>query len=343
MRRVNETLAQPYIVERGGRIRERLVFARYREGVDAMSALVDSARANGAFVLLSHLASPWAMRIDDEAPVCVLVVLRGAAEIIPRSGPPVRLNPGDVGVVTRALGSYVVADSPSTRPSVAIDATQTPTPLHTDAAPMRMLGVRAWGNSDEPETLLVSGTYQARGEVSDSVLKLLPPLLVVSSESPDPVVGLLASEIASDAPGQDRMLDRILDLVLVRTLRTWFADQSVERTWMSAARDREIGRALHLMHEQPQRDWTIATLAGAVGMSRAAFARRFTRLVGTPPLAYLTDWRLMRAADELRTTTRTLADIATEVGYGSSFALSAAFRRSRGESPRDYRRRTAGA
>lgn len=282
------------------------------------------------------------MRIDDEAPVCVLVVLRGAAEVVPRSGAPVRLRPGDVGIVTRALGRYVVADSPSTPPSVAIDASQTPTTIRSDATPMRMLGLRAWGNSDDPETLLVSGTYQAVGEVSGSLLSLLPPLLVVRSESPDPVVGLLATEIASDEPGQDRMLDRILDLVLVRTLRTWLAEQSGGPNWMSATRDREVGHALRLVHEHPERDWTVATLADAVGMSRAAFARRFTRLVGSPPLAYLTEWRLRLAADALRTTTRTLADIAAGVGYGSGFALSAAFQRSVGESPRDYRRRTAG-
>jgi AraC-like DNA-binding protein len=95
--------------------------------------------------------------------------------------------------------------------------------------------------------------------------------------------------------------------------------------------------ALNLMHNNPAHPWTVASLATAVGVSRAALARRFAELVGEPPMSYLTGWRLDLAADMLRDPDATLASVASRVGYGSSFALSTAFKRTRGISPRDHR------
>jgi AraC-like DNA-binding protein len=95
------------------------------------------------------------------------------------------------------------------------------------------------------------------------------------------------------------------------------------------------------MQHHPDHPWTVATLANAAGVSRAAFARRFTELVGEPPMAFLTDWRLSLAADLLLEPDTTVASVARRVGYATPFALSAAFKRERGISPRDHRRRTA--
>jgi AraC-like DNA-binding protein len=100
------------------------------------------------------------------------------------------------------------------------------------------------------------------------------------------------------------------------------------------------------MQRHPEHPWSVSELARRAGVSRAAFARRFTRLVGEPPMAYLTDWRLALASDLLLEPEATLASVARQVGYATPFALSAAFKRERGVSPRDHRRaggRRAGA
>lgn len=314
-----------------------------RDQMDAMSALVDSARAEGAFVLRSLLSPPWAMRIDDEAPLCVIVTTCGTAVLRFDDDTVVHLEPGDVAIVRGTAGSYVVADHPSTAPRVAIGDDQVPVDLIPHDPPMQMLGVRSWGNDPDPQTVLVSGTYRARGEVSDTLLSLLPRFAVVRSTDADPLIRLLADEIARDELGQERMLDRLLDLVLIRGLRSWLADHPEGANWLTASQDPAIGRALRLLHAHPARAWTVADLARAVALSRSGFSRRFTELVGTPPMQYLTDFRLRRAADLLRDPRLTLSAIAEEVGYGSAFALSSAFRRQRGESPRDYRRRAVGA
>jgi AraC-like DNA-binding protein len=107
--------------------------------------------------------------------------------------------------------------------------------------------------------------------------------------------------------------------------------------WYRALVDPGIGAALRLMHGDPAHRWTVGELAAEVGMSRAAFAARFTGLVGTPPLTYLTDWRLTTAADLLRDTESTVAGVARSVGYADAFAFSVAFKRANGVSPSSWR------
>jgi AraC-like DNA-binding protein len=98
-----------------------------------------------------------------------------------------------------------------------------------------------------------------------------------------------------------------------------------------------VGPALRLLENNPAHPWTVASLATAIGISRAALARRFNELVGEPPMTFLTNWRLALAADLLREPGATIGSVAAQVGYGSAFALSTAFKRVRGMSPQQYR------
>jgi AraC-like DNA-binding protein len=153
-----------------------------------------------------------------------------------------------------------------------------------------------------------------------------------------PVVPLLADEIVKDEPGQEAVLDRLLDLLLIAALRAWFSrPEAVAPAWYRAYGDPVVGPALRLLYNNPDHPWTVASLAAKTGVSRAALARRFTELVGEPPMRFLTEWRIALAADLLREPGATLGAVARQVGYGSAFALSAAFKRERGISPARYR------
>ena len=134
------------------------------------------------------------------------------------------------------------------------------------------------------------------------------------------------------------MLDRLLDLLLIAVLRAWFARPEAQAPgWYRAHGDPVVGPALRLLHNSPAEPWTVAGLAKEIGVSRAALARRFNELVGEPPMAYLTSWRITVAADLLREPGATVGSVAPQVGYGSSFALSTAFKRVRGVSPQEHR------
>jgi AraC-like DNA-binding protein len=190
---------------------------------------------------------------------------------------------------------------------------------------------------------MLVGSYERVSELGRRLLGALPDLVVVPAATvASPLVGLLGDEIARDEPGQDVVLDRMLDLLVVTVLRAWFASADGDPPgWYRASADPIVGPALRLVHDEPARPWTVADLAAQVGVSRAALARRFTDLVGQPPMAYLTEWRLDLAAELLLEPGTTIGAVAQRVGYGSAFALSAAFRRVRGVSPREHRQAAA--
>jgi AraC-like DNA-binding protein len=201
------------------------------------------------------------------------------------------------------------------------------------------LGVRTWGNSPNGRVLVLVGTYQMQGEVSRRLLTTLPPLLRVPAGTLDtPLVPLLDAELLKDEPGQEAVLDRLLDLLLIAVLRAWLARPDAGSPgWYRAHTDPVVGPVLRMIHNNPAHPWTVASLAAGTGVSRAALARRFTELVGEPPMKFLTGWRLAMAADLLREPEATLGSVARKVGYGSAFALSAAFKREHGVSPQQHR------
>lgn len=307
--------------------------------MDAIAGLLDGPRARGAFLLRSVLDPPWCLRIQDGAPLTVMAVVRGHAWVTPDGREPVRMEAGDV-AIARGPDHYTVSDALDTPPQVVIHPGQRCQTLDgEDLAAQMALGVRTWGTSSDGEAVLLTGTYQDTGEISQRVLAALPTLILLPAASwTTPLVPLLADEITKDAPGQEAVLDRLLDLLLIAGLRSWFARPDGDAPgWYRALGDPVVGRAIRLLQSNPAHPWTVASLAAEAGISRAALARRFNELVGEPPMAFLTEWRLALAADLLREPGTTIGSVAHQVGYGSPFALSSAFKRVRGVSPQAYR------
>lgn len=308
--------------------------------MDVLTGLLDGPRARNAFVLRSLLEPPWSIRIQDDAPLTLVAIVRGDAWCDLLDGAsPLHLTAGDVAVV-RGPGPYVIADEPDRPAQIVIHPGQRCTTLDgADLHDAMTLGVRTWGNDPHGSTVMLCGTYEVDGAVSDRLLAALPRHLVVPADRSDQrLVGLLAEEITDDAPGQQVMLDRLLDLLLISTLRRWFAERASDApAWFLAAADPVVGPAVRLLHDEPARAWTVASLAAEVGVSRAAFARRFAEVMGEPPMAYLTTWRLALAADLLLEPGATVGSVAPRVGYASPYALSTAFSRVRGVSPRTHR------
>lgn len=308
--------------------------------MDAISGLLDGPRARGAFVLRSSMRPPWSLRVQDEAPLTVLAVVRGEACIV-RRDLVTWLNEGDVAVIC-GPEPYEVADKPSTAPQAIIQPGQLcTTPDGVEVPDMTMMGVRSWGNAEDGETVLLTGTYQLQSEISARLLSALPELVHLSGDALDtPLLTYLAHETPKDEPGQEALLDRLLDLLLIAVLRAWFARPEAEAPgWYRAHSDPVVGPALQLLHNSPAEPWTVESIASAAGVSRAALSRRFSALVGEPPMTFLTNWRLTLAADLLREPDNTVESVARKVGYGSAFALSTAFKRVYGVSPREHRER----
>lgn len=313
--------------------------------MDVISGLLDGPRAQGAFLLRSLLEPPWSLRIQDEAPLTLVALVRGHAWVMFDGAEPIRLDAGSV-AITSGADHYSIADSPETKPQIIIHPGQRcTTPNGFDLHEAMSLGVRSWGNSRTGSTVMLTGTYQFEGEVSRRLLAALPARLALDAAALDsPLVEILATEIVRDAPGQPAVLDRLLDLLLITTLRAWFnRPEANAPAWYRSHGDAIVGPAVRLLQHNPTHAWTIASLASEVGVSRATLARRFTDVMGEPPMTYLSSWRLTLAADLLKEPAATVTSVARALGYASPYALSAAFKRTRGISPIEYRRLSTSA
>ena len=307
--------------------------------MDALTDLLNRTRARGAVVGRSYLTPPWSWRFADTAPLTVVAMVRGTSWIDVGAGPTM-LAVGDIAVV-RGPESFVVADPPETPVQVVVGADDTcRDPDGRDIGEVLALDTRTCGDGPDSPALLLFGEYRVHGEVDRRLLSGLPRLITVAGrELVDSPLALVAAEIARDEPGQQAVLDRLLDLLLIRTLRAWFARPDTRSpSWYAARTDPHVGESLRLLHDDPAHTWTVGELATKVGLSRAAFARRFDQLVGEPPIAYLTGWRLCIAADLLADTDHTVDAIARQVGYANAYALSVAFTRAYHVRPSDYRR-----
>lgn len=315
--------------------------ARDADGLtEALTDVLSGARARGGLFHRVLLAPPWGVRVQDGTPLSVASMLSGEGWVRHSEDPrPVRMAPGDV-VVLRGPAPYVLCDDPATEPGLLIQPGDCcTTPDGVDMCEELALGVRTWGCSPQDPAALLSGNYQLHGDLSARLLDALPPVLVLREHEWDSgLLALVAAEVVKDAPGQQMVLDRLLDLLLVSVLRAWFARPEAHApAWYRAQSDPVVGVVLRLLHEQPGHAWTVAALAAKAGVSRASLARRFTELVGEPPMTYLAHWRIDLAARLLREQDATLGAVARRVGYADGFALSAAFKRLRGVSPAAYR------
>ena len=194
---------------------------------------------------------------------------------------------------------------------------------------------------------MLVGTYPSISEAGARLLRVLPQAIVMrAGEHRIGLIEVLAEEINGEGIGQASLLDRLLDSLTVTAIRYWASSPGANPPgWLRVGgTDPVVSAALDLMHDQTARPWTVASLAQHVGMSRAAFSRRFTATAGESPLAYLTSWRLALAADRLRHDDAPVFQVAAGVGYGSPFTFSTAFKRHYGLSPLAYRQqRTASA
>ncbi len=318
----------------------------YAASMDPLGDLLDGVRARTAAFCQAVLEPPWALRIADQAPLALASPLRGHAWIVPDHDEPTLVRTGDVAIV-QGPDPYTVADDPGTRPSLVVHPGNRLTTVDgvDVTAESRLsprtsaLGPRAGEPRPDSSAVVASGTYQVSSHVSARLLASLPAVLMVPREDVrSPIMDLLSAEVARDEPGQQVLLDRLLDLALIATLRAWFARPAADAPgWYRAHGDPLVGPALRLIHEDPARPWTVVTLAAAVGASRAAFARRFTALVGQPPMTYLTHWRLDLAAETLRDTDATVSSVARQVGYANPFAFTVAFKRVHGATPQQHR------
>lgn len=307
--------------------------------MDVLTDLLQRSRAQGAAFSRTSAHGQWGLTFPGLAPLSVHALVEGEAHLW--SDDPDRslhLFPGDV-VLVREHIPHHLAQAPGA-PCVAL----------ADAMKIQS-GVGRRVTAGDPEQPLAAaffcGAYRFEGDLCQSMLAALPDTLRVrpaAGSTMRATMDLIAGEMLRDQPGQQALLDRLLDVALVQILREHFSTtRAAAPGWFRASADPRIGAALQALHSNPAHPWTVAELAGHALLSRSAFARQFTDLLGVPPLTYLNDWRMALARERLRDTDARLASIGASLGYASEFSFAAAFKRHHGTAPGRWRRTATAA
>jgi AraC-like DNA-binding protein len=288
----------------------------------------------------AEFRAPWGVNIVD--PGTVFHIVEHGRCWLELSGDATfkSLSAGDLVVVTR--GTHTLRDAPAT-PVVDFADLVKRHAKHKDRI------IRTGGRG--PVTRFVCGGMQFENGATNPLLAVLPPLLHVSSKEVWGHSSLLStvehilSELDSHGAGAAETVTRLADILFIQVV-CWYFERNADSSefgLLAAVRDRQIGRALSLLHGNPAEPWTIASLGRRVALSRSAFAGKFTELMGEPPLHYLTRLRIDAAARRLYSSDDKLSAIATAVGYQSVTAFARTFRRHMGMTPRQYRESREGS
>ncbi len=303
---------------------------------DVLTDVLETVRVGAACYGRVEAAAPWGIGVDaDEEGAKFHVLLCGECWLDVEGQEPIHLSGGDLVAIPHGH-AHSLRDVPGSPIRPLADLITAPSGKCQSSIVLGGDGVSA---------TLVTGSFRFEDRRNNPLLSVLPPVIVLPGEMSrnvhwlEPTLKFIACEAASNRPGAQTVVSRLADVLFIQIVRGYLASLPPGASgWLGALGDMQIGSALGLIHQSPELDWTVQSLAARVAMSRSAFASRFARLVGEPPLAYVTRWRMQKAAGLLRQSSATLADIAERVGYDSEAAFSKAFKRAVGSAPGAYRR-----
>lgn len=288
---------------------------------------------SGVFYAASQLSAPWGIEIPPMPGTIVFHLVTEGELVLVVDGATTPMAAGDVVLVPHGTG-HAVLDAPGSRATPLFD-------LPRVEVGERYERLRIDGPG--PRTELVCGAVGFTGLGVARLVRSLPPVLAAGRGDETAwmraAFELIGAETRQARPGSDVITARLADVLVVQVVRSWLESGAPEQGWVAGLRDPLLGRALTAFHDAPGAPWTLASLAGAAGVSRSAFAARFRDRVGEPPMAYVTAWRMDVAARLVREERLPLARVAERVGYQSEAAFNRAFRRAHGVTPGAFARR----
>jgi AraC-like DNA-binding protein len=303
--------------------------------MDVLSDVLAVLRTGRPFAARFSLTAPFSdQRRSHANGFGVQIMVRGNAFVTTADGDVIEVAEGDVLVVPRGSSHTIVSDSLST-----------PTGPECNGSGPAGLILRSPADPAATHVMVCLAYAMAPGR-THPLLAAMPDFTHIPA---DPIArpelagatAMLENELRAERGGGDTLVPALLDAVLMYLLRAILEGNARHcgfDGWAAALADRSIGAALQAIHAEPSRQWSVSSLGDVAGLSRSAFSRRFTELVGQPPLAYLTSWRLTLAARLLADTDAPLASVARQVGYASEFAFAAAFKRDFGQPPGRFRK-----
>ena len=303
---------------------------------DPLGEALHFLRMSGIFYCRSELTAPWGLALPPmHGCLWFHVVTSGRCWLEVDGAEPHQIQPGALALVPHGEGHRLRSEPGVTTPTIH--------ELHRERVSGRYEILRHGAGGDA--TSLVCGGVSFDHPAAHNLVKLLPRIMHIEASSSlqtdwmQSTLKLMAAEARELRPGGEIVITRLSDILVIQAIRSWIETAPATQTgWLGALRDPQIGRAISLIHRDPARAWTVASLAGELAMSRSAFAARFTELVDEPAMRYITRWRMQVALNWLTEGDVRVGELASRLGYQSEAAFSHAFKRIIGVSPGAVRR-----
>jgi AraC-like DNA-binding protein len=302
-----------------------------RDNFDVLGDVLETLRFRGTIFFRSRLSAPWGMKLEPTDTPRFHIAMNGSCVIgTGDDKAPVHLKNMDIVILPHG-DMHWIADQPGRKlvPSErAGEACELGNPMFQEG---------------EITNKLICGLVQYEKAMRHPILDALPDIMHFADiEAHDPVwmtVQLIDSAMEQAPLSRASIIDRLTEVLFLQLLYRHIARNSHLTGFLSALGDRRVARILELIHHRPETPWTLESLGEKVGMSRATVARQFSKAVGMPPLTYLSNWRMIKAHYLIKHSTRSIDDIADQVGFSGARSLSKAFQRKYRYTPSQLRKR----
>jgi AraC-like DNA-binding protein len=307
--------------------------------MDAIDPWAPIDRMNGAFYCRSELTAPWGLTLPPMPGYMWFHVPTAGRALLETDGAEsTYIRPGDFTLVPHGEGHGLRSEPGASAPGIL--------ELERELVSDRYEILRHGGGGTP--TTLICGAVRFDHPAARNLVEILPPVIHLEASGSSQLewmqgtLRFMAAEARELRPGGEAVITRLADILVVQAIRSWLeSDPAAKSGWLGALQDKQIGRAIALIHRDPARSWTVASLAQELAMSRSAFAARFTELVGEPAMHYVARWRMQVALSSLRDDGATVGELASRLGYRSEAAFARAFKRVTGVPPGTVRRRPA--
>jgi len=303
---------------------------------DPLGEALHFLRMSGTFYCRSSFTTPWGLELPPMADCLWFhVITAGQCRLEVEGAAPRIMRLGDLALVPHGAG-HSLRDEADSATTIIHD-------LHRDYISDRYETLQHGGGG--AATNMICGAVQFDHPAAHSLIRMLPKIVhIEASMSPEmdwiqSTLRLIAAEAQQMRPGGETIITRLSDILVIQAIRAWIdRDDAAQTGWLGALQDKQIGRAISLIHRDPEREWTLALLASEVAMSRSAFAARFTELVDEPAMHYAARWRMHVGMSWLKEEGVAVNEVAGRLGYQSEAAFSRAFKRIIGIAPGAVRR-----
>ena len=300
--------------------------------MDILSSILDCVKLKAVVYQQARFTAQWGVQVAQDENSQFWRLLKGTCYVVLPGEEIIKMKVGDFVFVPHG-SAHIICSKPG---NMAVPSAQYVKAL-LDRKPMFQ--------GDEEETILIGGHFEFASGIQHPFLASLPKVIHIDHSNIElslwmqSIAGFMNEEVCGNKLGSKLILGRLAEVLFILIIRSYLERNDIEEGFLLALKDERISNSLKVMHEKPEKEWSLHQLAAVAGMSRSLYAKDFKRLVGETPLTYLTNWRILKAKEYLLDNKKNIIEVALDVGYQSEAAFTRIFKSKVGETPAGYRRR----